>query len=346
MRNRCLIGLSAAAVSVLSFAPAASAGIPNYALVGSFQLPAGAGTFDVLPDGRILTMLGGDLHLQAVVNSAGFAKAGSVPAALINNFGASFLKVSPDGTRLAIGDGNFSAAAQVLVVDAASLNPASDSPVAAITTANYDAAWVDGSSLLVTGATASFESIVSRVNTVALTSRTVLSGVGDGSGGVAVRNGKAYIGVGFDLAPGGVATGDIRAFDLASLFTTPTAIDFGTSGILAAHALSGGFMSFDPAGNLSVGGGDFSAESGFAAVLDGGAIEAALLGGPFATSATGQSLAPAGNQFYSTLFNAATNELLVRAFGDDTVYRYAVPAPSVGMMVALSGLFAHRRRRA
>lgn len=351
MRNVHSGRLAAAAAGVgvalvMWASPAAVAAVPAYGLVGSFELPTGAGTFDVLPDGRVLAMLGGEFHVQGKVNGGAFSKAGSVAGSLINPFGASFVKVSPDGSRLAVGDGNFSASAQVLLVDVTSLNPAGDSAAAAITTPNYDAAWAGGSTLLVTGASASFESIVSRVDTSALTTDTVLTGVGDGSGGVVIRGGKAFVGAGFDLAPGGVATGDVRAFDLAALLSTPTALDFGTSGVLAARALSGGFMAVDLAGNLSVGGGDFAGENGFAAVLDGAAIDAALAGGPLATSAGGQSLAPAGNQYYATLFNAATGELLVRAFGDDTVFRYAVPAPSVGMMVMFSGLFAHRRRRA
>jgi hypothetical protein len=351
MRNLCVRGVAASSAVVgfalLGGAASAVAAVPTYALVGSFELPTGAGAFDVLPDGRLVTLLGSEFHLQSGVNAGGFAKAGSVPSSFINSFGASFIKASPDGSRFAVGDGNFGGTARVLFVDAASLNPAGDSAFTSVVTPNYDATWADSSTLLVTGASASFESVVSRVGAVTLTSSTVLTGVGDGSGGVAVRNGRAYVGVGFDVAPGaGAETGDIRAFDLATLLGTATPIGFGTSGTLAARALSGGFLAFDGAGNLSVGGGDFSGESGFATVLDGSILDAALVGGPFATSANGLTLAPAGNQFYSTAFNAATNEFLVRAFGDDTVFRYAVPAPSVGMMVLLSGLFAHRRRRA
>jgi len=324
----------------------ADGAVPAYTLAGSFQLPAGAATFDVLADGRVVAMLGGEIHFQSSVNSGVFSKGGSVASSLINPFGASFVKVSPGGTRLAIGDGNFGPSASVLFVDVAGLNPGADSAAAGVVTANYDAAWGDDSTLLVSGRSSDLGSYVNRVDALTLTSATVLTGVGDGSGGVGVRNGRVFVGVGFDLDPGiGTETGDVRAFDLGALMGTGSALDYASSGVLAARALSGAFLSFDAAGTLFVGGGDFAGESGFAVALDPDAVAAALAGGPFATSATGLMLAPAGNQFYSTVFNGATGEVLVRAFGDDTVYRYAVPAPSVGMMVLFSGLFAHRRRR-
>ncbi|MFM9956992.1 MAG: hypothetical protein ACKVZJ_02870 [Phycisphaerales bacterium] len=327
-------------------APACIAAVPAYGLVGSFELPLGAGAFDVAPDGRVVAIRGGEIFTQDAPSASAFTKAGSVPGSLINAFGASFLRVSPGGGRIAVGDGNSGGAASVLLVDVASLNPSADSPVAPVVSANYDAAWASEGTLLVTGANFGIGSFVNRVSVDTLSSATVLTGVGDGSGGVALRGGRAFVGAGFDLTPGaGVETGDIRAFDAAVLLSTATPIDFGSAGTLAARALSGAFLAFDGVGSLIVGGGDFFGESGFASVIDGAAIDAALAGGPFATSANGVTLAPAGSQFYSTTFNALTNEVLVRAFGDDTVFRYAVPAPSVMIMALFGGVFAHRRRR-
>lgn len=335
-----------AVVGVFGVLRGAEGAVPAYTPAGSFQLPTGAATFDVLADGRVVAMLGGEIHFQSSVNSGVFSKGGSVASSLVNPFGASFVKVSPGGTRLAIGDGNFGPSASVLFVDIAGLNPGADSAAAGVMVPNYDAAWGDDSTLLVSGAVFGSGSYVNRVDGVTLTSATVLTGVGDGSGGVGVRGGRVFVGAGFDLDPGiGTETGDIRAFDLGELLGAGSALDFSSSGVRAARALSGAFLSFDGAGTLFVGGGDFAGESGFAAALDPDAVAAALAGGPAATSATGLMIAPAGKQFYSTVFNGATGEVLVRAFGDDTVYRYAVPAPSVGMMVLFSGLFAHRRRR-
>lgn len=325
----------------------ALAAVPAYTLAGSFALPAGTTTFDVLPDGRVLAIRAGELLRQDAPNAASFSRVGSVSPSLINTFGASFIKVSPDATRIAIGDGNFGPGASVLILNTAALDPFSDSPVSAVVTPNYDAAWADASTLLVTGAQFGVGSYLNRVSADTLTSTTVLSGIGDGSGGVAIHAGRAYIGAGFDFSPGaGVETGDIRAVDLSALLTTPAALDYASQGVLAGRALSATYMSFDAVGTLAVGGGDFSGESGFAALLDPAVLDAALFGGPIATSATAQNLAPAGNQFYSTVFSPSSGEFLLRAFGSDTVYRYAVPAPSVGMMVMFSGLFAHRRRRA
>ncbi len=336
-----------AAAFGIAAAPDGRAAVPPYGLVGSFELPAGAAAFDVAPDGRVAAVRGGEIHFQDAPNAPGFTRLGSVPSSLINAFGASFIRVSPNGARIAIGDGNFGSGASVLLLDAASLSPSADSPVATVLTPNYDATWSGNTTLLVTGAQFGVGSFLSRVDADALTSTTVLTNVGDGSGGVAIRNGLAFVGAGFDLTPGsGVETGDVRAVDLATLLATGTPLDYASAGTLAARALSGAFLAFDDVGSLVVGGGDFSGENGFASVIDGDAVNAALAGGPFATSANGLSLAPAGGQFYSTAFNPVTGEVLVRAFGDDTVFRYAVPAPSVTMLALFGGIFAHRRRRA
>lgn len=322
------------------------AAVPAYGLVGSFELPAGAGVFDVGPDGRVVALRGGEILRQDSTNVSAFSRAGSVPSSLINGFGASFVRLSPSGARLAIGDGNSGGGASVLLVDTAALDPFADSPASSIATPNYDGAWADEGTLLVTGAEFGVGSFVSRVSADTLSSATVLTGVGDGSGGVALHAGRAFVGVGFDLAPGaGLETGDIRAFDLGALLSAPAPLDFAAAGTPAARVLSGAFLDFDAVGSLLVGGGDFFGENGFASVIDGVKVNAALAGGPVATSADGLSLAPAGSQFYSTLFNPVTGEVLVRAFGDDTVFRYAVPAPSVTMIALFGGVFAHRRRR-
>ncbi|MGQ0627559.1 MAG: hypothetical protein ACT4PL_05595 [Phycisphaerales bacterium] len=314
--------------------------VPPYALVGSFPLSGDA--FDILPDGRVVTISGSNLRVQSGVNSATFDALGSVEPGLVSSFGATFLRISPSGGSIAIGDNNFGPGASVLVLQTAALTTSAATAVAAIAAPNTEAAWADEGTLFVSG----FGSgpLLSRIDVGAGVATTVITGIGDGSAGVAIRGGRLFTGVGFD-AGGGAATGDIRAFDLAAV-SGAMSVPF-ISGTLVADALSASSLGFDPFGNLFVGGGDFfsgSNDFGYAAVVDGDALMTALSGGVFAPDSAELRLSPAGGgAFYGTRFNAVTNELLVVANG--TAFRYAVPGPSAAAL-GLLGLVVHRRRRA
>jgi len=337
---------AAGAVSLSVGVRDASGAIPAYSLVGSFDIPSGASSFDLLPDGRVLALVGSELRAQGTVNGSAFAKVGSVNSALINQFGASFLRISPSGARIAIGDGNAGAAASVVLLNAGDLSPAAPSPTASIATPNFDAAWSGDSTLFVSGAVFGVDSVLNRLDTAALTSRTVVAGIGDGSGGVAIRGGRLFTGVGFDLSPGdGPETGDIRAFDLSSLSSAGTPINFATGGMDVGRLLSAASLGFDPDGALLVGGGDFAGESGFAAAVDPAAVNAALAGGPGVSGAQSLHLEPQGPQYYEIKFNNITSEVLVRAYGFDTVFRYAVPAPGCGLGLVTGLIWAGWRKR-
>lgn len=341
----CLLG-----VSIGAHAPAA---IPDYALVGSFQLPAAVSAYDVLPDGRLITIVGDDIFTQDSPNTSSWSHAGSVAPGLISFFGASFIRVSPDAATIAIGDNNFGPGAMVHLFSAAALDPMNPAaPSASFTSSNLDAHWAGTSTLFVTGATAGGE--VTLIDLSSNSARTVLNNIGLSAGGVTVRGGSLFIGNGFDLSG---STGDVRAFDLATITSAVTPIDYespGGGGITVARALSGASLDFDPFGNLLVGGGDLfggSNDFGSAAVIDSVAIDAALLGGPVAPDSAELRLTP-GSPFdsYFTRFNHATNELLITVFDNSTfspgltVYRYAIPSPPAALIVVL--VLALRRRRA
>lgn len=338
--------VAAGAIGLFTVLANPAAAGPGYTLVGSYALPAGTSVFDLLPDGRAIALVGGELRAQAAPNSTSFSTIGAFNPSLLNSFGPSFLRVSPGGTRIAIGDGNFGGTANVLLLDSAALNPSAPSTAAIIPSANFDGRWLDESTLFVSGATFG-DSLVNRIDAASLTSSTVIAGIGGGSGGVAFRGGSLITGAGFDFDPGvGVETGDLRAFDLAALSGSGAALDFASAGAPLGRVLSAASLGFDDLGNLLVGGGDFSGENGFAAVIDGLRVSEAFSGGPLVSSADGQQLAPAGPQYYGITSSAATGELLVRAFGTDTIYRYAVPAPAGAVMLISSLVWGSRRRRA
>ncbi len=358
MQSRCVRAALGAAVSIgvsLSVsAQTARAGVAPYSLVGSYALPSGAaGDFnpvpvDVLPDGRLIGVASdGRILVQSAVNSGSYLQAGSVDGAifsgLFGNYGASFVSVSPDGSRLAIGDnGAFN---RVHFVGMAALSPVTTSATVAVDVPNFDGAWADGSTMYVSGygATAG----VWRVDAAGLTSTQVISNPTGGAGGVAIRSGRVFSGDGFNPSDGGAPTGNVRAFDLAALTGATSAIDFG-SGTLVADALSASPVRFDSWGNMLLGGGDFFAGSGdfgYAAVVGSDAILAALGGGGAAPDSSELRLSPAGGfAYYGVGFNEFTGELLV--FADGTAYRYAVPAPGTFGLLGLAGFVAFGRRRA
>jgi len=356
MQSRCVRAaiLAAGCAGVgCSAEQAAHGALPPYSLVGSFALPSGApGDFnpvpvEVLPDGRLIGIASdGRILVQSAVNAGTYVQAGAVDSAIFNgafgNFGASFISASPDGSRLAIGDnGAFS---RVHFVDTGSLIPMSTSPTVFAAAPNFDGAWVDGSSMYVSGFGSSAG--VWRIDVAALTSTQVVDNATGGAGGVAIRGGHIYAGDGFNTSGGGAPTGNVRAFDLTALAGAAFSVGFDT-GTLVADALSASPVRFDADGNMLIGGGDFfagSSDFGYAAVVDSQAILAALGGGPLAADSSELRLSPAGAlAFYGVEFNEFTGEVLV--FADGVAYRYAVPAPAAFSLLALSGIVATRRRR-
>lgn len=316
--------------------PRADAAIPAYTLVGSFVAPSPV--FGIGPDGLAYAVVGDSIVRQEAFGGSAFSPVATLPSGAISPFGASFLRFSPDGLRIAIGDGKFDASASVYVIDADSLGGgAGPTPPATVLTAavspNFDGAWTPGGQLFVTGSRASdFASIINRIDLPPGGSpevTTVITGVGAGSGGVAVRDGRLFAGCGY------LPTGEIRSFDLASLAgPSPTAF---ADGDLFGSVLSASPLGFDEFGNLLVGGGDsFSgtSEYGYAAVIDPADPSHPL------------HLSPAGSSaVYSIAFNPAAHELLVLDSLNLSVHRYAVPAAPGVFLPIIGGIWATRRRR-
>lgn len=326
-----------AAVAVLALAHSvALAAPPNYSLVGAFSSPGS--TFTVGPDGRVFAVSGSTILRQDSVNGSTYSPVAALPAGSISGFGASFMRFSPDGSQLAIGDGKFDSTASVLLVNAAPLTAPLSSPTPpavvhrVITTPNFDAAWDTSGRMYVAGARSNdFVPIVNRIDLTSGTAtvQTVITSIGVASGGLAIDSGRLYVGCGF------IPTGQIRSFGLDSLAGSST-VAFA-DGALVGSFLSASPLNFDGLGNLLAGGGDsFSGTSdiGYAAVVD-----LADVGNPL-------RLAPAGpTSLYSPLFNGVTGELLVFDSLTSTIHRYAIPAPLAGLWLGAGMVAARGRRR-
>lgn len=323
---RSLLSICAALSASGAATPAlADIGI-SYQLIETFALPQGA--FDLLPDGRLIAIDGqGTVSIQSAPNSSLFTLAGSVGQVNANAFWPSFVSVSPNGTTLAIGNNEFNAANAVLFFDASEALSGLASPLSSITAPNFAGTWAGSDTFYVSGAeAANFATGVFRLDVANGTSTEILAPAGTFSAGVSIANGSLLAGEG--------DTGNVYAFDLATLgvATDPVSIASGT--LIASHS-SAGAIDTDPYGNIIIAGGAFDFATGqitgSAAVIDPITQEKLVL-------------TPAGTStFYNAYFNEALNQLVVTAGG--TAYVYAVPAPASAALLALGLLATPRRRR-
>jgi hypothetical protein len=305
---------------------AALANVPPYSQTGLFTLPTASSVFDVAADGRtIVVSEDGTVRREVFPTTGSFAPIGSLPSGLVPSFGAGFMKVSPDGAHLAVGDNG--TVNQMWIVPTAGLTTSGPTPVQSINVPNFDAAWTTNGRLYVNGSP-NFGSQPSlyRVDVAGGTSTAVVSGIGDGSGGVAARAGRVYTAIGYDASPGSPNAGLARSFDAATLDAATVPVAFST-GVLAAQANSGSSLGFDNGGDLIIAG------AGGVAVFD------------LATSQRYDLPGLSSLGFYSATWNAVTGEILVRDYGSATVERYGiVPGPGSLAVLACAGSFGLARR--
>jgi hypothetical protein len=313
-----------AALAVLGLTPIAGASIPAYSSVGAFSLPSTSSVFDVAADGRVLALTeSGAIQRQAFPGASTYTPLGSIPGGLIPSYGPGFVKISPDGAHLAIGDNG--SANQMWIVPTAGLTTAGPTPVQTIGVSNFDAAWSTAGRLYVSGFAGSAPGLF-RIDITPSAVTTVVSNIGDGSGGVAVRAGRIYTSIGYDPAPGEPNKGLTRSFGQAALDGANSPVAFST-GTFAAQANSGSSLGFDTGGNLILAG------DGGVSVFD------------LATSQRYDLPGLSAGGFYSAVFDGVAGEILVRSYGSDTVVRYGiVPGPAAAGLMAV-GLAAMGRRR-
>lgn len=337
----------------------------RYQNIGSFSLPAGSVMFDALPDGRVITLSGLTVYKETAPASRDFVPAGNLTGADFPSFGAAFLRVSPDGTRFAVGNNGGSSFA-TFRVGVFAVSNLSGSWFAA---AHYDAAWVDDHRLAITAGDFGSPAYVTVLDTnspnpLAPDNRTIITGIGGSSGGVAFdAQGNLFTGNGF-TGDGPSGTGAIKAFSSSSwesAYAGGAALTFETQGTLVADVLSASPLDFDAEGNLLVGGGDFSetSETDYVALVRAAAIASALAGqGAANTNDPSQvrKLDPdAANDFnfFFTASNTALARVYAKDFSEPTVHVYldttTVPAAStwgvinLGLLVSISCSLLLRR---
>ena len=357
MGRRLFVSLCVPAVVAGLVSVSSAAGIADYTATRTFGLPP-AGTdsggnvlLDALPDGRLLAVNGSAALVETAVGSGTFASLGAVGGYAPPSFGGSFLTVSPDGTRAAVGANG---SGQVTVFNTAT-------PATATTFGgaqyDFDAAWADNSRLAVSNSAG-----VQILNTTTGGATTVVTDVGGASAGVAFdAAGNLYTGNGYDYdATSGSSTGTIKAFSKTAwqaALTGGTAADFEATGTAVAKLLSAGSLGFDKSGNFYVGGGDFfggSGDFGYAALVSASAVQNALAGGAVVTASSDASAlrkfaSPAAtvsaDESPIWVYNDATGDLDLRYFDESGVTVYGVPEPTMLAGVLLGGLAMLRRRR-
>lgn len=339
---------------ILSSAASSAGAAPPFEYRGEQRGPGGA--FDVLADGRLIGMSGDDVLVETALGSGTFEIAGFFDRGLISEFGASFLSLSPDGTRLLVGDGNFGGA-RVYEVALSDLNGGAILH-RSFEHENYAAAWYDAGRVAISAAdpgTFLGEVRLLDLSTGVSTRLVFLDGASAGVG--FDRQGNLFTGNGYDLLPGGSQTGDVRAFLAAELAEVLSgqrgSFNFADEGRSIGRVLSAGTLDFDARGHLFIGGGDFnSGEFDYFAIADASAVSRALGGGdplhPLDLYRDDPDSEPFS--FYGARFNAITGEWLMASGSSQTLYRYAeIPAPPALMLLgAACGLASTglgRRRR-
>ncbi|RMD66653.1 MAG: hypothetical protein D6824_00425, partial [Planctomycetota bacterium] len=130
--------------------------------------PAGPGSFgvavDALADGRLVAATGLSVFVETAVGSGVFSQAATIDGALVGgSTDPSFLRVSPDGSKIALGAGF---GKPLVVFNAAALSTTAPSAITAATASvfnvnHFSAAWADDSSLAIASGAFGSPSIVS-----------------------------------------------------------------------------------------------------------------------------------------------------------------------------------------
>lgn len=315
-----------------------------YRRIGDFNLPAGTAAFDVLPDGRLVAITGSTIHVETAVRSRLFAVLGALDGSDIPSFGAAFLRVSPDGTRVAIGN-NGGALGNNSRVGIYSFPGLVGQWFAA---AHFDAEWADDDRLAISHGDFVDPSVVSILNVNSSDTENpqfliVINGIGGASAGVAFdASGNLFTGNGFAF-DGPSGTGTVKAFtaaDWEDAYANQIATAFESGGQFILDVLSASPLAFDHEGNLVVAGGDFNevGQSDFVGIARAAVVTGAATGVipvDINDPAELRRIDPDTNNnsnFYTVVANAPLAELYVRDFGSQTVHVYLdttnIPASS------------------
>jgi hypothetical protein len=301
--------------------------INDYVEKTGFDFPDPAGAADVLPDGRIIVLAGTEVFRETASGSRVFASLGSLPDADFNEFGASFLKVSPEGNKIGVGN-NGGATFDHFQVGVFA--------IASLTGTWFDAnhfqgEWINQRFLALTAGEFGSPAIVTALDTNSAnpanpSNRTIIENIGGGSGGIAFDSRRnLYTANGFATS-GPSSTGTVKAFlraDWRAAFLGGPALDFEADGTEIVTVLSGAPLGFDRSNNLFVGGSDFfgGGDTNFAAFIARRAVRSALQGnGPVDTNNPAEVRKvdpdPAANSSYDIIINQQRDEVYLRSTGN------------------------------
>jgi len=351
-------GLSAALIGIATLCAGAPAHAGAFTTYGSsvrqFSLPLAdpAQPFgvrvDALPDGRLIAATGSQVFIETGLRTGQFAPAATIDSTLTDGLDPAFVSVSPNGSRVAIGGG---VGRPVLVFDPSDLSDgvldATDTRAFGVD--NFDGAWADEDRLAIAAGDFVDPAFVSlldvRSDPLAPANPIIVDNIQGASGGVAFDDqGNLFTGNGFAFGTGS-DTGALKAFSPSEWMG---GANFETGGTFVGDFLSAAGLSFDDAGNLFVGGGDFSeGDAGTLAIIRSSALTQSLSGGgpiPSFAPMDVRRLDPLGDAsgFFASVFNEATGELLI-VNGDDVFA--TVPSPSGVGVAALCAFGVLRRRR-
>ncbi len=254
---------------------------------------------DYLPDGagaalkgRLIAATGHNIYLQDAVDSSSWTKVGTVT----DTMDAAFIKVSPDGTKVALGQGwgkDLLVFPLSLLTSGNITDITNNSETISFgwnTVRYYDAVWADNSTHLVIngGFWDDVNNVADRVgitclditdagNTpVSIISNTSYPGA---SSGIALDGDKNLIfGNGYD-SNNNARTGELVLLPASSWWqnsgpkTSGLPLAYSAARKFANNVLSAAHLGFDEEGNLHVGGGQFvnsgsqNLESGYAALI-------------------------------------------------------------------------------
>jgi len=339
----------------------------KYRLEEQFELPAGAAAFHVTPDGRIVTMVGDEVHIETGVQTRAFTMLGTLPSADIASFGAAFVRISPDGIKVAVGNNGGASFSnyEIGVFDFPSLTGDW------YQLNHYQAEWYDATHLAITAGEFGLPSVVTVLDTTsppaAPTNPIVIDNIGGASAGITFDSlGNLYTGNAF-TGDGPSSTGWIKVFEHAAwspALSGASPLDFESAGTLLVDLLSADSLGFDAAGNLHVGGGDFfggADDVDFFGVVRNQAVQDVLAGGlpidPLDSAAVRRFDPDTDSDFnfYSVTANPITSELYAKDFGSTVyVYRFTnarVPAVSgagalgASAVLMLAAAWSINRRR-
>lgn len=300
--------------------------INDYVQVQGFTFPSPAGPADTLSDGRLVVLSSTTVFRETAPGSRSFVALGTLPDADIPVFGASFLSISPDDQRIAVGN-NGGASFTNFEVGIFRLSSLTGTWFKAN---SFLGEWINNRFVALTAGTFGSPSIVTVLdrfspNPANPSNRTIIQNVGGASGGIAFDRAKnLYTGNGFAIT-GPSTTGTVKAFRLVdwlpALLGGP-ALDFEADGTVIVTVLSAAPLGFDRSGNFFVGGGDFggSGSIDFAAMISARAVRSALRGnGPVDVNDPAELRKvdpdPAPSSFYSFIVNQALDEVYLNSSG-------------------------------